>query len=109
VTCTYLVECYWPGASEAQIAAAAQRAELAARDLSVVSGRVAHLRSLVVPQDEIVLCFFEADSTELVREASVRAGLPFERIVASVQVESGAGAPSSGQGRVNAAKAVATP
>lgn len=86
MTPTYLVECYWPGADEAQLAATAARADLAARDLSGDGGRVAYLRSILVPEDEIVLCLFEADSAELVREASARAELPFERIVATREV-----------------------
>ena len=80
MTQAYLVECYWPGATAAKVAAGAARAQRAANDLA----GVAYVQSILVPEDEIVFYVFNAASTRLVQDASTRASLPFERIVGSV-------------------------
>ena len=49
---------------------------------------VRYLRSTIVPADEALLCVFEADSEELVREVYARAGVPFERLSAAIADES---------------------
>jgi len=74
---TYLVECYWPGVSER---------ELAERVAHVSGAEVTHLDSILVRDDEIVLCVFEGPSADAVRDATQRAGLPLERVVESVRV-----------------------
>jgi len=48
---TYFVECYWPGVSEAQVAAAVDRFD---------DQRVRCLETILVTADEIVLCVVEA-------------------------------------------------
>jgi hypothetical protein len=42
--------------------------------------------SILVPDDEIVLCIFEGRSVPSVRVSADRAGLPAERIVTCVQL-----------------------
>lgn len=75
---TYLVECYWPGVTEADLAAALARPE----------DEGAHcLESILVPEDEIVLCVYEGPSEEAVRQASRRSGLPSERITESIRLD----------------------
>jgi uncharacterized protein DUF4242 len=80
---TYLAECFWPGVSEAKLAAAA--------------GRTAHDRTatclevILIPADEIVLCLFQAPSQSAVTTASRRAGLPSERVVESLRIRPGVG------------------
>jgi len=74
---TYLVECYWPGVSER---------EVADRVAHVSGAQVTHVDSILVRDDEIVLCVFEGPSADAVRDATQRAGLPLERIVESVRV-----------------------
>lgn len=75
---TYLVECYWPGVAAGDVAAALARAT---REVEVHC-----LDSILVPEDEIVLCIFEGPSAEAVRDASRRSGLPSERVTRSIQV-----------------------
>jgi hypothetical protein len=78
---TYFVECFWPGVSETQLAAALDRLR---------NRRVRPLDTILVPADEIVLCVVEAESESAVRAAAGRAGLPSERVVECVQVVAGA-------------------
>jgi hypothetical protein len=82
MTQAYLVECFWPGVSEGRVAQAVR--QLAAVDI----GRDADtwVDSILIPDDEIVLCVFEGRSVEAVRASTQRAGLPAERIVTCVQV-----------------------
>ena len=42
---------------------------------------VEHVRSLVLPEDEMCLCTFRAEHPEAVRAANHAAALPFERIL----------------------------
>ena len=79
---TFLVECFWPGVSEAKLAAAAERS---AHDRSAVCDEL-----ILVPADEIVLCLFRAASATAIRDASRRAGLPSERIVEAIRISPGA-------------------
>jgi hypothetical protein len=44
------------------------------------------MNSILIPDDEIVLCLVEAASADAVRATARRAGLPAERIVSCVQV-----------------------
>jgi uncharacterized protein DUF4242 len=84
----YLVEHYSPGITVDGLASRAVRI----RDTAVVMGSegrtVRYLRSTIVPADEALLCVFEADSEELVREVYARAGVPFERLSAAIANES---------------------
>jgi hypothetical protein len=79
VTNTYVVECYWPGVDELQLTEAVERI---ARDVDA-----SWMNSILIPDDEIVLCVVEATSADAVRASARRAGLPAERIVTCVQVE----------------------
>jgi hypothetical protein len=70
----YAAKCYWPGVSEHELA-------------PVVSGATHReavcLGALVFPDDDLVLCLFEAGSAAATRRASERAGIPCERVMAS--------------------------
>ena len=81
---TYLVECYWPGVSEPQLADAVARTGNEGE--TVTNDGVRLVDSILIPTDEIVLCVFEGSSAGAVRAATQRAGLPAERIVESVRV-----------------------
>jgi hypothetical protein len=75
---TYLVECYWPGVAETEVADALARAAGEAR---------AHcLESILVPEDEIVFCLFEGPSADEVLAAALRSGLPPERVTESIRI-----------------------
>jgi hypothetical protein len=78
----HLAECLVPGMTTAIAASlgAQVRTELA-RSPSPVS----FLGSLLIPEDEVLLCLFAGPLTE-VRALSKRAGLPFERVLRWVGV-----------------------
>jgi hypothetical protein len=75
---TYLVECYWPGVDRDAVQAAIARAD-AEEDVQCVD-------SILVPEDEIVLCVFVGASADAVRDASLRSGLPSERVTRSIHI-----------------------
>jgi hypothetical protein len=75
---TYLVECYWPGVAARDVESALAR--------STREPDVGFVASILVPEDEIVLCIFEGPSADAVQEASRRAGLPSERVTRSIQL-----------------------
>jgi len=83
---SYLVECYWPGVNEEQLAALAGRAEQAARELRARGRELRFLGSILVPTDETVFCFFEGDERD-VRAVSKQAGVPFERVLESLRFD----------------------
>lgn len=83
---SYLVECYWPGVSEASLATAARRVRLAAAELRQHGHDVAFLSSILVPADETVFCLFEGCETD-VRAVSEQAGMPFERVLESLRID----------------------
>jgi hypothetical protein len=74
-----VAECLLPGVTPAIAEALADRvrAELAR---SPGSGTVSFLGSLLMPEDEVLLCLFAGPHAE-VRAISERAELPFERIL----------------------------
>lgn len=81
---SYLVESYVPHGRSEEVQAAAARARSAARALSAVGKRVRHVRSALLPGDELCLHLFEADSATVVGEASELAGITVERVVEAV-------------------------
>lgn len=80
----FLVELYVSRGAAGTFELDAERARLAAEQLTSEGTPVRCVRSIFVPEDEMCLFLYEADSMEAVREASVRAGLAFERISAAV-------------------------
>lgn len=79
-----MVECYVSRADASAVGRGAERARLAAEELTREGKPVRYLRSIFLPEDET--CFFicEAASAETVREAARRAELPFDRIAVAV-------------------------
>lgn len=86
MTTNYLVERYWPGVTAELHAAAVHRGRVAAAELRDEGRAVTYLRSTLVPEQETVLCVFEADSPEVVRELNERADIPLDRITEAVPV-----------------------
>jgi hypothetical protein len=76
----YLAECFLPGVQEADLQALDARAQQAAAALAAAGGQVRYLGSLLLREDEVVLCRF-AGSRDAVHEAARRAQVPFERIL----------------------------
>ena len=84
---TFLVEHYWPGVTLEAFRSAAERVREAAEEMALAAAPIRFLHSTLVPADENAFCLFAAASAELVEEAYRRAGVPFERIRAALQVE----------------------
>jgi hypothetical protein len=83
----YLVEVYLPRRDEAALADAAMRAGAASEQLASEGKHVRYLRTIFVPQDEICFHLYEAQGAEAVGEASLRAQIPYERIVRAISIE----------------------
>lgn len=81
----YVVECFWPGVSIADVDEHDRRI----REVVSRSRRrgipVRYLGSLLVPADEVVLFEFLAGSADAVVEACVRAGIPYQRVVSAMR------------------------
>jgi hypothetical protein len=80
---TYLVECYWPGVGELHLNDAVERLTDPAPDQD---DGVAWLSSILIPEDEIVLCLATGPSAEVVYASAQRAGLPAERVAACIHI-----------------------
>ena len=78
----YAAKCFWPGVTEDDLRLAAEHAgsEPGADQRSRFVGLL-HL-----PGDELALALFEADSPLEVKRASEAAGMPCERVIATVWV-----------------------
>ncbi len=78
-----VAECLLPGLSRATAEALGRRVrqEIA----GPLGSQVSYLGSLLMPEDEVLLCLFAGPEAE-VRAVSERAGLPFERILACIGV-----------------------
>jgi len=81
---TFVAECFWPGVTELDLGALDRRATACAEDMSRAGEPVRYLGSILMRVDEVVLCRFAggADGVRLVAE---RAGIPFDRIVETLQ------------------------
>ena len=76
----YLAECFWPGVQETDLRALDERARASAAAASAEGRQVRYLGSLLIREDEVVLCQFTG-SPDDVRDVAERAQIPFERIV----------------------------
>jgi hypothetical protein len=84
----FVAECYWPGAHQDDLPALDERVEACVAELALEGERVRYLGSMLMVEDEVVLCLFEGPVV-IVQRAAERAGIPFGRILRS------AGAPWS--------------
>ncbi len=78
----HLAECFWPGVTESDQRLLDERAEASASELSRPEEPVRYLGSILIPDDEVVLCLFDGSQTA-VQRAAERAQIPFERILAT--------------------------
>jgi hypothetical protein len=76
----YVAECFWPGVDEGAVRALDERAGRASADLTDSGEPVRYLGSILMREDEVVLCLFDG-SRGAVRRAAEDAGIPFERIL----------------------------
>ena len=77
---SFVAECFWTGVRGDDLSALDQRAERSAAGLASEGEQVRYLGSLLVRQDEVVLCFFEGSAAS-VRRAAEQAQIPFDRIL----------------------------
>ena len=73
----YVAECFWIGVTEDDLRLVDRRAS--AVD-AIKRGRVRYLGSVLVCEDEVVLCFFEGAEAS-VRRVALAAAIPFDRIL----------------------------
>jgi hypothetical protein len=76
----YVAECFWPGVGAEAVRALDARAAASADELTRGGTPVRYLGSLLMREDEVVLCLYEG-AEPAVREAAERAEVPFERIL----------------------------
>ena len=76
----YLAECFWPGVQDSDLISLDERAIAGAAAVSVDGAEVRYLGSLVMREDEVVLCRF-AGPERAVRRAAELGQVPFERIL----------------------------
>lgn len=75
----YIAECFWSGVRSVDL----DRLDERARSETARRTGVQYLGSTLVPDDEVVFCFFSGKTAAHVREVAERAKIPFARIVAS--------------------------
>ena len=80
----YLVESYLP-AGGAGIEEVDGRARAAAEQLTSEGAAVRHLRTILVPEDEMCVLHYDAPSRELAIKAAKRAGVISDRVVEMVE------------------------
>ena len=85
---TYVVECYVPGVDDVGVRRAADKAAAAVLLLGGPEAGIEYLGALLMAVDEVVLHAFRASDRGLVSQAATAAGLPFERVIESVEVPS---------------------
>jgi Nickel responsive protein SCO4226-like len=75
-----VAECFWPGVTASDVEALDARARALAAGRTRTGERVRYLGSILMREDEVVLCQFEGTAAA-VREIAERAEIPFERIL----------------------------
>lgn len=80
----YAAKCFWPGVTLAELNEASHRARRDAGASRARASTPVYLGSVLFPDDELVLCLFDASSRASVQRASDRAGLPCERVMDTV-------------------------
>ncbi len=82
----FVVETYVPQGDRRRFSADVDGIRLAAEVIVVVDGRVHHVRSYLVPGDEMGFHVVEADNAEDVVRVAQLAGIEVERIVEAIGV-----------------------
>jgi hypothetical protein len=76
---SFVAECFWPDVREDDLALLERRIDEVLTELGVDSP-VRYLGSILLRDDEVVLCQFEGPAVE-VRRVAERARIPFERLL----------------------------
>ena len=78
----FIAECFWVGVKQDDLSELDRRVENCVVAMTQDGESVRYLGSMLMPEDEVVLCFFEGFAAT-VRRAAERAEIPFERILES--------------------------
>ena len=76
----WVAECFWPDVDEAAVRGVDARAAQRAAELTRSGSPVSYLGSLLMREDEVVLCLFDGEHSSVV-EVAERAQIPFARIL----------------------------
>jgi hypothetical protein len=76
---SYVAECFWPDVDDAALTALDERIDRVIAELAT-ERPVRYLGSILLREDEVVLCRFEG-AIDHVRDVAERAKVPFERIL----------------------------
>jgi hypothetical protein len=83
----FVVERYWPDASEDDARRAMQQLRACCEQLAAAGADVRFLGGTFVPGDELLSCRIQG-SEQVVRQAYERAGLTFDRVLSTMEVPS---------------------
>jgi hypothetical protein len=73
---SFVAECYWPDVRETDVRTLDQRISASLTD------DVRYLGSVLLREDEVVLCHFEG-AADAIRRVAERAHVPYERLLAA--------------------------
>ena len=76
----FVAECLWPDVRESDLRALDERVRRHAERLAVAGRPVRYIGSMLMREDEVVLCLFEGE-LDAIRELAKAAEVPFERIL----------------------------
>jgi hypothetical protein len=77
---SFVAECFWPGVRDEDVRALDERVR------ELLDGAVVYRGSMLIRQDEVVLCEFEGPRAA-VQSLAERAGVPFERLLETTRDE----------------------
>lgn len=82
----YMVERNLKGISMEDLAGAQQAAIATAARMSEAGDGISYIRSTFAPEDGRCMCLFDGQSEEQVKRLNDAAGLPYERVVAALDL-----------------------
>jgi hypothetical protein len=82
----YMVDRDLPGITMEQLGAAQQAAIATSQSFTAAGKPVRYIRSAFVPGEAHCMCFFEADSPELVKGVNDEAQIPYTRVVEALDL-----------------------
>jgi hypothetical protein len=88
---SFLVETHVAQGGRDEFATAVEQLRAALAEMALLDSQVRHLRSYLVPSDEMGFHVVEADSAEAVVRLAKLAGIDVERIVSAIGVGSAEG------------------
>ncbi len=82
----FMVERNLKGISMEDLGAAQQAAIGTAARMTADGNRISYIRSTFAPEDGRCMCLFEGESAEQVRRLNDTAGLPYDKVVAAMDL-----------------------